>query len=141
MTDANKKANRIWMSLLIALAMLALLAVWRTAQKSMQMQTVAAGSAEVQGKKPGEAIKVVLEVADSTSVEIHGKLLEKQDETHYVRTATEVRVGFDTSTPVVMGKAADLHPGAIIHVSGTVNTRQAVEAKQIVILTGYVQVR
>ena len=39
------------------------------------------------------------------------------------------------------GKPADVKAGAIIHITGTVHNDHNVQAEQIVILTGYVQVQ
>jgi hypothetical protein len=69
-----------------------------------------------------------------------GRVLERQTETVYRRSANTVRVAFSASTPVVMGKTSDVQPGAVVHVSGTVGEDQTLNATQIVILTGYVQV-
>jgi hypothetical protein len=38
-----------------------------------------------------------------------------------------------------MGKQADIHQGAVVHVTGNVQEDRSVAAKQIVILTGYVK--
>ncbi len=45
------------------------------------------------------------------------------------------------STRYVMGKPADLRRSAVIRVTGTLDSDHHVDAEQIVILTGYVQVR
>jgi hypothetical protein len=42
---------------------------------------------------------------------------------------------------IVMGKAEDIRAGAIVHVTGKVARDRRVQAKQIVILSGYVQVK
>jgi hypothetical protein len=136
------RTNPTWVVLLTALALLAGLAMWRTADRAMKMKSAtSAGPDQFAALKPGETTKVVLEVTYSTSpTNLQGKLLEKKTETVYRRTAELVEVAFDAKTPVVMGKTADLRPGAVIHVSGTVNASHVLEATQIVILTGYVQV-
>lgn len=136
------RTNPAWVVLLTALALLAGLAMWRTADRAMKMKSAtSAGPDQFAALKPGETTKVVLEVTYSTSAtNLQGKLLEKKTETVYRRTAEVVEVAFDAKTPVVMGRAADLRPGAVIHVSGTVNASHVLEATQIVILTGYVQV-
>jgi hypothetical protein len=73
--------------------------------------------------------------------QIRGKLLEKRDETHYARTANPAEVSWGKQTALVMGKAEDIRAGAILHVTGTISTDRSVRARQIVILTGYVQVK
>jgi hypothetical protein len=137
-----KKTNRLWVFLLTTLALLASLAMWRTADQAMQMKSRAAGSAQFAALKPGEITKVVLEVTGKSSEgQFTGKLLEKKDETGYTYTATEISVAFDGKTPVVMGKVSDVRPAAILHVTGSVAQNHTLQATQLVVLTGYVTVR
>jgi len=68
-------------------------------------------------------------------------MLEKQGETHYTRTTKDVETTWDKHTAIVMGKADDIKPGAVVHVTGKLAADHSVEATQIVILTGYVQVQ
>lgn len=56
-----------------------------------------------------------------------------------LRIKAEVDWGKDTA--IVLGKAEAMHTGAVIHVTGTMAADHSVQAKQIVILTGYVQVK
>jgi hypothetical protein len=136
------KSNRpVWMFALAALAALSLAFVWKGAGKMMNMQTQAAKPAEFAQLKPQESAKIVVEVTDVPEGRIHGKLLEKQDETHYARTANQAEIVWSKDTAIVMGKAEDIHPDAILHVTGKVAADHSVEARQIVILTGYVQVK
>jgi len=127
--------------LLTILAALALVFVWRGVAKIMGMQTHAATPVEFAQLKPEQEIKIVIEVNEASESQIRGALLEKQDETHYVRTqnALEARSGKDTK--FVMGKQEDIRPGAILHITGKADTHRIVQAAQIVILTGYVQVK
>jgi hypothetical protein len=145
MTTRSASASRInpaWILLLTALALLAGLAMWRTVDRAMQMKSSpTAGPDQFAALKPGETAKLVLEMTYSTSAtDLQGTLLEKKTDTVYQRTGRTVEVSFDEKTPVVMGKPADIRPGAVIHVSGTVNGSHVLEARQIVILTGYVKV-
>ena len=88
-------------------------------------------------KFPGE-----LEIAEAGSEgKITGKLLQKKTEEIYTRTATAVTVQSNRQTKIVMGKPADVHAGAVVHVTGTVQKDQVIAADQIVILTGYVKVQ
>ncbi len=124
-----------------ALAALSLIFVWRGGGRFLQMQTQAARGSDFAQTKPEQETKIVVEVGQSSSFHIAGKLLEKQDETHYVRTETPAEVVRSKETKLIMGNAEDIHVGAIIHVTGKVNSDHRVQAAQIVILTGYVQVR
>jgi multidrug resistance efflux pump len=136
------KSNRpVWMFALAALAALSLAFVWKGAGRMMNMQTHAAKSAEFAQLKPQESAKIVVEVTEASEGRIHGKLLEKQDETHYARSANQAEIMWNKDTAIVMGKAEDIHPDVILHVTGKVAADHSVQAKQIVILSGYVQVK
>jgi hypothetical protein len=45
-------------------------------------------------------------------------------------------VQLDEQTKLVMGKKADIHPGAVVHVTGTIRDDHSILAEQLVILTG-----
>lgn len=136
------KSNRLTMMfVLAALAALSLAFVWGEAGRMMRMQTQAASNAEFAQLKVDEQTKIVIEVVEASGGRIRGKLLEKGDETHYSRTENPADVKWGKETGIVMGKAEDIHPGAVVHVTGKMGAGRSVEAKQIVILTGYVQVK
>lgn len=105
------------------------------------MQTQAASNAEFAQVKADEQTKIVIEVVEASAEKIRGRLLEKKDETHYSRTENLADITRGNETGVVMGKAEDIHAGAVIHVTGKMGPDRSVHAKQIVILTGYVQVK
>lgn len=44
-------------------------------------------------------------------------------------------------TGIVMGKAEGIHTGVVVHVTGKLAAGRSVQAKQIVTLTGYAQVK
>jgi hypothetical protein len=90
---------------------------------------------------PGSKTQVVVEIASVDSKgAAEGKLLDRERDDLYRKTATQVGIKFSESTPVVMGKLADLHAGSVVHVKGTVGDDHRIAAEQIVVLTGYVQV-
>ena len=136
-----KNTRPAWIFMLAALAALSLAFVWKGAGRMMNMQTRAATAFEFDQLKPQDATKIVVEVTDASELRIRGRLLDKQDETHYVRTTNQAEVVWNKDTPIVMGKADDIHPGAIVHITGKVAADRSVQAQQIVILTGYVQVK
>lgn len=130
--------------LALVLAMVALLSlgyVWSGAKRMMRMQTQSASNPEFVRLNPHDEAKIVIEVSETRAPRILGHMLEKQDETHYRRTANPVEVSWSSDTKLVMGKAADIRPGAVVHVSGTVAGDRSIQAQQLVILTGYVQVK
>ena len=136
----------MWIFLLAALAVLSLGFAWRGAGRTMRMHTEAASNEEFALLKADAETKIVIEVAEvsgggGSEGHLRGKLLEKQDETHYTRTANQAEVTWRKGTALVMGKAEDIHAGAVVHITGKMSTDRSVRATQIVILTGYVQVK
>src|SRR5215469_15177329 len=141
-TTVPTKAIRPGLILLLALlAVLSLAFVWRGVGRMLTMRTQAASSAEFEALRSEADAKVVIEITEAPQGRVRGKLLERQDETHYTRTGKEVEATWDKKTAIVMGKADDIKPGAVVHVTGKLAADHGVEARQIVILTGYVQVK
>lgn len=136
-----KSGRPVWVFMLAGLAVLSLGFVWGGAGRAMKMRTQAASNAEFAQLKAPDDAKIVVEVTDALEGRIRGKLLEKQDETHYARTSDQAEFGWGKNTAMVMGKAEEIQAGAIVHVTGKVAADRSVQAKQIVILTGYVQVK
>jgi len=129
------------MFLLAGVAALSLFYVWRGGTRMMKMQTSAANSTQFAQLKPQDATAIVIEAKDVSAIRIGGTLLQKRDETHYTHTAIPCKVQWDPQTKIVMGKAEDIRAGAVLHVVGKVLADHSVQASQIVILTGYVQVK
>lgn len=144
MAPASQKAfrtNRIWIVLLVALALLSFFAMRRSLSKAMGMKAETTVGAASQ-LKPGDEMKVVLELTHVTAAaSIEGNTLEKQTETVYRRTGNTLKIVFDAATPVVMGKTSDVHEGAVVHVTAKMASDHLLHATQIVILTGYVKVQ
>jgi hypothetical protein len=127
--------------LLAFLAVLSLAFVWRGVGRMLTMRTQAASTSEFAALTNDAEAKVVLEITEAPPEHIRGKLLERKDETHYSRTAENVDATWNKQTAIVMGKAEDIKPGAVVHVTGKMAADHSVEARQIVVLTGYVQVK
>ena len=141
-TSTSIKSGRpVWIAMLAVLAALSLAFVWREAGRMMRMQTRAASNAEFAQMKAQAEARIVVEVTEAAEGRIHGKLLEKDDETHYRRTANPADIAWGKDAKIVMGKAEDIHRRAIVHVTGKVAADHSVQASQIVVLTGYVQVK
>jgi len=138
----HRYMSAMWTFIIAGLAVLSLAYTWRGLEKGVSMHLEPAGESQFASTKPGTSVKLVLEVTTVDAAgEIQGKLLNPQDDTHYTRTPTAVRIARDAGTAIVMGKASDVHPGAVIHVTGKFNADHRVQASQIVILTGYVHVK
>jgi hypothetical protein len=142
-TSSNSsRTTRIWIVALVALALLSFLAMRRSMGKALQMKAEITVNAAPAQLKPGDEAKVVLEVtAAAPAASIEGNLLQKQTETVYQRTGSTMKVAFDAATPVVMGKATDVHAGAVVHVTAKMGNDRVLHASQIVVLTGYVKVQ
>jgi hypothetical protein len=140
-TVSIEKTKTTWIFLLMALAALSLAFVWRGAGRMMGMQTRAESNAEFAQLKTQDDAKIAVEVKEVPEGRIRGRLLEKKDETHYVRTGSQAEISRGKDTTIVMGKEEDIRAGAVIHVTGKMGADRNVQATQIVVLTGYVQVR
>jgi hypothetical protein len=136
-----KSSRPIWVLMLATLAALSLAFMWSGGARMLRMQTRAARPAEFAQLKADAETKIVIEVIEALEGRIRGKLLEKQDETHYSRTTNLAEVAWGKDTVLVMGKAEDIRAGAVMHVTGKVAGDHSVQARQIVLLTGYVQVK
>jgi hypothetical protein len=133
---------RIWIVLLVALAVLSFVAMRRSMERAMGMKAETTAGSSLSQLKAGDEAKVVVEVthvAEAASIE--GKVLEKQTETVYRRAASTIKIAFDAATPVVMGKTSDVREGAVVHVTAKMANDRVLHAKQIVVLTGYVRVQ
>jgi tRNA(Phe) wybutosine-synthesizing methylase Tyw3 len=139
----GRKVRRVWLVLAAMLVLLAALVVWKSASMAKKMSTVAASNGQDFSQSAmGSQVKFVVEIRErGADGKITGKLLEKKTEEIYARTTTPVTLQSNAQTKVVMGKAADVHSGAVVHVTGTVQKDHSIHAEQIVILTGYVNVQ
>lgn len=147
MTEANwgpnkSRARRVWFVLIAVVMLLVALAVWNSARMSLSMSTAASDEQQFAQTAPGTSTKIAVEISESSPEgTAKGKLLQKKTEEIYTRTASSVNLRWNSQTKIVMGKEADIHPGAVVHVTATVRNDHAIQAEQIVILTGYVKVQ
>ena len=141
-TQDFRKTGR-WILTFAVLASLTLAAAIMVGRRSMRMSSAMAASADQSTfaqSTPGSKTQAVVEItAVDAKGSAEGKLLDRESEDSYKRTRTPVGINFTDATPVVMGKLADLHAGAVIHVKGTIGENHRISAEQIVILTGYVK--
>jgi hypothetical protein len=135
--------RRIWLVLVAMVVLLFAFVIWKSGSMAKQMSTMAASNEqEIAQSAVGAQTKFVLEVgATSAEGRMTGNLLEKKAEEIYARTTTPVTVQWNAQTKIVMAKMADVHAGAVVHVTGTVQKDHSIDAEQIVILTGYVKVQ
>jgi hypothetical protein len=138
---SSSRTIRIWTVLLVALALLSFLAMRRSVGKAMGMKSETTAANSLSHLKPGDEAKVVLEVTTAAGATVEGNVLEKQSETVYRRSGDTIKIAFDSTTPVVMGKASDIHESAVLHITAKMSNDRVLHAAQIVILTGYVTVQ
>jgi hypothetical protein len=132
----------IWIAIITLTIFVASFLVWSSARSANSMTAAASTDQSFTQAPPGAKVKLVLEITESTPDGlIRGKLLDKQTEKLYSRTTTAVTAHSSGSTKIVMGKSSDIHPAAVIHITGAVKNDHTVDAEQIVILTGYVEIK
>jgi hypothetical protein len=142
-TAINTHTRSVWTAILSATVLLAALLVWGSFRSAKLMSTAAASDEDMFiHAAPGDTVKLVLEIEQSSSEgSIRGKLLQKETEKVYLRTNTPVTVQSNSQTKMVMGEQSDIHPAAVVHVTGRLKKDRSVDASQIVILTGYVEIK
>ncbi len=138
-----QRAGRIWIGLTAVAVLILIAVVFSAAQRDLKMSSGAAasGASQFLEAAPGTKMKVVVEIQKPQGDgDFAARLLDRRSDTVYYRTSTPVTIRSDSATRFVMGKAADLHAAAVVHVTGTVEADHRLNAEQIVILTGYVEV-
>ncbi len=104
------------------------------------MGTPPASAAQIAAMSAGMQVDVALAVEVANAELLHGLVLERDDEGVYHRSTQPVAVRWQPDTPLVMGKAEAVRAGAILQVNGPFGADGCVEALQIAIITGYVEV-
>jgi hypothetical protein len=139
-TRDNVRTRSVWAAIIVVIAALL---VWSSFRSARSMSTAAASDEDVFiHATPGDTVKVVLEIENSsTEGSLRGKLLQKVTEKIYRRTNTQVTSQYGSQTKIVMGERSQIHPAAVVHVTGVLKKDRSVDASQIVILTGYVEIK
>ncbi len=143
-SDGAKQGNvrGVWFVLVAVVILLFSLVVWRSGSLAKSMSAAASNDQDYSTSAVGNQTKIVLEIGEAgANGKMTGKLLEKKTEEIYARTTTRVIVEWNAQTKMVMEKVGDVHAGAVVHVTGTVQKDRSIDAEQIVILTGYVKVQ
>jgi hypothetical protein len=146
LTHQEQNSRKVWIATIAVIVLIGALFVWRSARIAAAMTTPVSPAAQQLQETPANApTKLVLEISVSSTKgsegTLRGKLLQKKTEELYTRTATELSIHFTDKTKLVMGKLADLHSAAVIHVTGTAREDKSIDAQQLVILTTYVKVQ
>jgi hypothetical protein len=89
----------------------------------------------------GEPVKVMLELTQApVGNTFAGTILEDAGSSQFRVTAKSLRITLDAASRFVMGDRSNLGSGAVVQVSGRATGSGAVQAAQIVVLTGDVSV-
>jgi len=87
----------------------------------------------------GSTVKAVIRLEGHAGKNTYSAaLLEGNNGADYRTTQSHIRVALSADTALVMGGVADIKPGAVVQVTGTMDSEHALHASQIVILTGFV---
>ena len=105
------------------------------------MRAATASAAAVLSVRSGTRTRAVVRLEGPAGLNAYsGDLLESGDGVSYRETPDRIRVALSGDTAVVMGAAADIKRGAVVQVTGAMDSAHTLHAAQIVILSGYVRV-
>ncbi len=105
------------------------------------MRATTTSAAAVLSARPGVHIKAVVRLEAAAGLNAYSaELLESSDGMVFHETPSQIRVALAGDSAVIMGGAADIHPGAVVQVSGAMDGAHTLHATQVVILGGYVRV-
>ena len=90
--------------------------------------------------QPGQNVQIAVRVVRVNRTMLYGDLLQRKTDTTSKTTGRRVTLYFADGTPVVMGSARDITPGAVLYVYGVVTKAGHVDVKQAVVDTRFVQV-
>jgi len=125
----------------IAVAAVILAVGYDVTRRAQGMRSGMAAVAASQPARPGASVQAVVQLAPATRPGRYpAAVLARVDETTYRATDGRLTVEVTPETRFVMGGAADLGPGGIVQVAGTITGEQVVRARRVVILTGYISV-
>jgi hypothetical protein len=128
----------------VAVAVVIAVVVYDVTRRASSMRASIASVAAPQQAplaQPGGDVKRVVRL-ERTERQGHylAATLASVTETTYRDTGTRFEVELTPQTQFVMGSAADVKPGAVVELAGTFDAARVVQARRIVILTGYIQV-
>ncbi len=88
----------------------------------------------------GQSVQIAVRVERRKRATLWGELLEHQTDTVSKATGRHVTLYLADGTPIVMGTAADVVPGAVLFVYGVVTKPGQIDVKRLVVDTKYVRV-
>ena len=88
----------------------------------------------------GQSVQIAVRVQRVDRTTVTGELLQHETDTLSKATGKGVTLYLPDGTPVIMGSASDIGPGAVLFVYGVVTTPNHVDVKRVVVDTKYVKV-
>jgi hypothetical protein len=123
------------MALLVAIG----IGVYSTGRMMMGERPIDA--ARFHNAQIGDSVDLAIVVNGATAAaSFPGTLLDPTGQGSYRRTDQTVEVQWGPDTSVVMGRREEIGPGSVLQVRGRVLQSQAVAARQLVVLSGFVTV-
>jgi hypothetical protein len=130
-----------WSSLLLLMGVVMVWAVRGVLLRADRMKAADTQASAFFAMTAGTQTKAVVLLDGVTGKNLKGHLLQRETDTVYRQTnatGSTVDAVLLPETSVVMGKADNVVPGAIVQISGTLDANHSLQTNQIVILTGYV---
>jgi hypothetical protein len=93
------------------------------------------------GAAIGQSVQIAVRVQRVERSTLYAELLARETDTLSKATGKQVVLFFPDGTPVIMGTASDVVPGAVLYVYGVVTKAGHVDAKRVVVDTKYVTVQ
>jgi len=130
----------LWAGLLLAAAVAAVLVPFLLTYNAMGADPAVQTANQFALASPDTQVAIVLEVTSlPSSTLLSGAVLQKDADDSYTRTSQEATVRW-SAAQLVMGSTNDIRQGAIVQVNGQMGGDSIVQASQVVVLTGFVQV-
>jgi hypothetical protein len=85
----------------------------------------------------GQNVILAVRVETAARTAVTAELLERITDARYKATGKRVTLYVPEETPIVMGSAADVKPGAILFVYAVTTTAAHADVKKVVVVTPY----
>lgn len=118
-----------------------LIAASSAAATAQMHSTPAMTVREFSSTASGQPIQVAVRVESLNRTALHAQMLERRSEGVYASTGKRITLYFPDGTPVIMGSAADIAPGAVLFIYGVATKHGEADVKRVVVMSRYVQVK
>lgn len=96
--------------------------------------------AQFESTPAGSPVQLVVRVTALQREALQADLLAQIDASHYKPTGTRLNLYFPAQTPILMGSAGDVKPGAVLYVYAVATSRDRADVKKAVVVTPYATV-